>query len=317
MIPVRDIVRSRLQRTVLAAILLSSVALLPVISAAEQEVPRRHSLIHRSADESADLPATIQGTILQSSSAASTGITSPIAPPPNSVSLPTMPSTHHRALIKRPAIASTLAPATSSQPLPAAVTLDTAGGQATQTTANAGKGTTPTSTAPITKMATSSPGITSTGLPIVTPPAPSPFAGITGLPSAAAAGSGSTPLPGGSRSTLNLLKNSAIAGLLQPPTPVVTTTVPPITPPLSNPSTGNVTLTWTANGEPDLAGYKIYVGTASGTYNFPGSAFLTGKVMSYTVSNLPKGQTYFFAISAYDNAGNESVLSSEVSRSLY
>jgi hypothetical protein len=78
-----------------------------------------------------------------------------------------------------------------------------------------------------------------------------------------------------------------------------------------------VTLTWTANGEPDLAGYKVYVGMASGTYNAPGSPFVAGKVASYTVSNLPKGQTYFFAISAYDSAGNESALSAEVSKSLY
>jgi hypothetical protein len=78
-----------------------------------------------------------------------------------------------------------------------------------------------------------------------------------------------------------------------------------------------VTLTWAANREPDLAGYKIYVGTASGTYNYPGSAFVTGKSTSYTVSNLPKGQTYFFSISAYDSAGNESPLSGEASKSLY
>ena len=78
-----------------------------------------------------------------------------------------------------------------------------------------------------------------------------------------------------------------------------------------------MTLTWAANGEPDLAGYKVYVGTASGTYNFPGSAFVIGKVTSYTVSNLPTGQTYFFAISAYDSAGNESLLSAEVSKSLF
>jgi fibronectin type 3 domain-containing protein len=78
-----------------------------------------------------------------------------------------------------------------------------------------------------------------------------------------------------------------------------------------------VTLTWTANGEPDLAGYKVYIGTASGTYDAPGSAFVTGKVTSYTVSNLPKGQTYFFAITAYDSAGNESQLSAEVSKSLF
>jgi len=69
--------------------------------------------------------------------------------------------------------------------------------------------------------------------------------------------------------------------------------------------------------EPDLAGYKIYVGTKSGTYNFPGSPFVIGKVSSYTISNLPKVQTYFFALSAYDNAGNESLLSAEVSTTLY
>ena len=78
-----------------------------------------------------------------------------------------------------------------------------------------------------------------------------------------------------------------------------------------------MTLAWTANGEPDLAGYKVYVGTASGTYSFPGSAFVTGKVTNYTVSNLPKGQTYFLAISAYDSAGNESPLSAEVSKSIF
>jgi len=69
--------------------------------------------------------------------------------------------------------------------------------------------------------------------------------------------------------------------------------------------------------EPDLAGYKVYVGTASGTYSFPGSPFLTGIVTNYTVSNLPKGQTYFFAASAYDRAGNGSALSAEISKSLY
>lgn len=72
-----------------------------------------------------------------------------------------------------------------------------------------------------------------------------------------------------------------------------------------------------SNRESDLAGYKIYVGMASGTYNFPGSAFMAGKVTSYTIFNLPKGQTYFFAMSAYDNAGNESQLSAEISKSLF
>ena len=74
---------------------------------------------------------------------------------------------------------------------------------------------------------------------------------------------------------------------------------------------------WRPNRELDLAGYKVYVGTASGTYSFPGSPFIIGKITSYTVSNLPKGQTYFFALSAYDTGGNESPLSAEVSKSIF
>jgi len=292
-----------------------------IISAAEQEMPPRHSLIHRSAVESAALPATSQGTILQPPSAEPPRITSPIGPPKPSVSLPTIPSTHHRTLTKRPAITSTTAPATSAQTLRAALTSVTAAGQVTQTTADPTKATTSTTTAPITKsMAAPLHGVTSTGSAAVAPTAPSPFAGAASVRSAASAGSGSAPSFSGSRSALNLLQNSAIASLLQPSTPVVTTPPslpPPSTPPPPSPSPGSVTLTWTANREPDLAGYKVYVGTASGTYSFPGSAFVIGKVTSYTVSNLPMGQTYFFAISAYDSAGNESLLSAEVSKSLF
>ena len=99
MIPVTDIATPRFQLAVLVAILfqgLQSVAMPTIISAAEQETPRRHSLIHRSAVESAALPATTQGTMLQPPSAEPTRITSPIGPPKTSVSLPTMPLTHHQ-----------------------------------------------------------------------------------------------------------------------------------------------------------------------------------------------------------------------------
>ena len=311
----------------LAAILfqgLQSVAMPTIISAAEQEMPRRHSLINRSTVGSAALPATTQGAMLQPPSAEPTRITSPIGPPKTSVTLPTMPLMHHRTLAKRPAIASTTVPVTSSQTLRAAPTSGVAAGQVTQTTADTTKSTNPTATAPITKSSGAPlPAVTSTGSAAVAPTASTPFAGAAGVRPVASAGSGSAPSYSGSRSASNLLQNSAIASLLQPPTTVVITlpslpppSTPPSTPPPS-PSTGNVTLTWTANREPDLAGYKIYIGTASGTYDAPGSAFVTGKVTSYTVSNLPKGQTYFFAISAYDSAGNESALSAEVSKSLF
>jgi hypothetical protein len=68
---------------------------------------------------------------------------------------------------------------------------------------------------------------------------------------------------------------------------------------------------------PDLAGYKVYVGTSSGTYNYPGSPFTIGVTNTYTISNLPKGQTYSFALSAFDTSGNDSGLSAEVSKSIY
>ena len=72
-------------------------------------------------------------------------------------------------------------------------------------------------------------------------------------------------------------------------------------------------MTWTANREADLAGYKLYVGTSSGVYN---RTVDVGKVTSYSIS-LPKGVTYFFAVTAYDKSGNESRHSGEQSRSLF
>ena len=83
----------------------------------------------------------------------------------------------------------------------------------------------------------------------------------------------------------------------------------------SGTSTANsATLTWIANTETDLAGYKIYVGTQSGTYGAP---IVLGKVTTYQLNNLAIGTTYFFCITAYDSAGNESLHSAEVSKSIF
>lgn len=76
-------------------------------------------------------------------------------------------------------------------------------------------------------------------------------------------------------------------------------------------------LSWSLNSETDLAGYKIYVGTAPGIYTYPGSPFVVGVTGTYAVVGLPSGQTYYFAISAYDYSGGESALSTEVSKSIY
>ena len=77
---------------------------------------------------------------------------------------------------------------------------------------------------------------------------------------------------------------------------------------------GTATLTWNPNTETDLAGYNIYMGTASGLYGTP---IKLGNLTSYVVTHLAKGSTYFFAVAAYDSSNNESLLSAEVSKSIY
>jgi len=106
-----------------------------------------------------------------------------------------------------------------------------------------------------------------------------------------------------------------------PPNQSAPSSFPPATAPTppssSPPGTGTATLSWTLNTETGLAGYRIYVGTASGVYNYPGSPFAVGVTSSYTVTGLPSGQTYYFAISAFDFSGSESGLSAEVTKSIY
>jgi BACON domain-containing protein/fibronectin type III domain protein len=91
-------------------------------------------------------------------------------------------------------------------------------------------------------------------------------------------------------------------------------TAPPAAPPPPPPQSTSATLTWSPNAETDLAGYKVYVGKASGIYGAP---IIIGKQTSYTVSNLQLGNTYYFALSAYDINGNESALSAVTSKSIY
>lgn len=81
------------------------------------------------------------------------------------------------------------------------------------------------------------------------------------------------------------------------------------------PTTGSVTLTWTANTETDLAGYKVYRATSSGGYGAP-IASLPANTTQYLSSGLAQA-TYFFVITAFDQAGNESPRSAEVSKSIY
>ena len=81
------------------------------------------------------------------------------------------------------------------------------------------------------------------------------------------------------------------------------------------PTGETATLTWDANSEPDLQGYKIYLATASGGYGAP-IATLPIDVTSYTVTGLESGTTYFFSVTAYNSSGAESSFSNEVSKTL-
>ena len=85
---------------------------------------------------------------------------------------------------------------------------------------------------------------------------------------------------------------------------------------LNAPSNSSVTLTWNANKESDLAGYRVYRATSSGTYGAP-IATIQGNTTSYVATGLQFGTTYFFVVTAFDIAGNESAYSNEVSKSIF
>ncbi len=74
-----------------------------------------------------------------------------------------------------------------------------------------------------------------------------------------------------------------------------------------------VTLAWDANTEPDLAGYKVHYGTASGSYT---SSLDVNKVTTASIGTLTAGQTYYFAVTAYNSSNKESGYSNQVSYSV-
>jgi hypothetical protein len=85
---------------------------------------------------------------------------------------------------------------------------------------------------------------------------------------------------------------------------------------------GSATLSWNANTEADLSGYKIYYGTSARTGTDPKTCGLcgystsvnVGNVTTYTISNLTNSTTYYFSVTASDTSSNESAFSSQVSK---
>ena len=95
-----------------------------------------------------------------------------------------------------------------------------------------------------------------------------------------------------------------------------TTKSVPVTLTVTAPSTSAATLSWNASTSSDAAGYKVYKATASGAYGAP-IATLQGSVLSYQAVGLLINTTYFFVVTSYDAAGNESLHSNEVSKSIF
>jgi len=76
------------------------------------------------------------------------------------------------------------------------------------------------------------------------------------------------------------------------------------------PGAQTVTLAWDSILQPGLAGYRVHWGTASGDYT---QTTDVGNTTRTVISNLTDGTTNFFAVTAYNTAGVESLPSNEVS----
>jgi len=75
-------------------------------------------------------------------------------------------------------------------------------------------------------------------------------------------------------------------------------------------ATDSVKITWEANGDPLIAGYKIYEGTKSRSYTRVATVGRTAT--STTFTGLTTGDTYYFAATTYDKAGDQSAYSDEI-----
>ncbi|HWW02567.1 MAG TPA: Ig-like domain-containing protein [Candidatus Acidoferrum sp.] len=78
-------------------------------------------------------------------------------------------------------------------------------------------------------------------------------------------------------------------------------------------ATSSVVLAWNADSSPGIVSYNLYAGGASQSYTNVVSA---GNATNATVSGLVQAATYFFAVTAVNSAGLESMPSPEISYSV-
>jgi hypothetical protein len=77
---------------------------------------------------------------------------------------------------------------------------------------------------------------------------------------------------------------------------------------LAGTKAATVSLSWNPSSGTNTTGYNIYYGTASGNYT---NRVTVGNVSAITISNLTAGTTYYFAATAFDAGGDESIYSNE------
>jgi hypothetical protein len=117
--------------------------------------------------------------------------------------------------------------------------------------------------------------------------------------------------------TANLIANTYNATITVSGTGVPTQTIP-VALTVSPVATQSATLTWNPDTtDPALAGYEVYQATASGAYPLTPLITLPKTVTSYVVTGLQIGTTYYFVVKSVDSAGNKSVPSNEVSKSIF
>ena len=79
----------------------------------------------------------------------------------------------------------------------------------------------------------------------------------------------------------------------------------------------SIDISWQANYEPDLMGYRVYYGLAPGDYNGSGAAegpspIDVSNVNAFSLTDLTPGEWVYMAVQAYDTGFNDGPLSAEV-----
>ena len=79
-------------------------------------------------------------------------------------------------------------------------------------------------------------------------------------------------------------------------------------------TSGTIKLAWDASPDSAVTGYWVYYGTRTGTYEkYRDTGSVSSNPVSFSLTGLAKGQTYYIAVTAYDTYRNESDFSNEVS----